>query len=286
MIHRNCVTEMHSSIDPAQRLRGSVLSGLVLTEFMQPANMKVPEHSHECATILFVLKGIAVDRMAKRVYECSAQSLLFRPTGEPHTHHYGHAGAHCLVIEVKPQRLEAIRSFSQVLDRVGSFRDGLLSELASRLYIESRIMDSASELAIEGLVLEMLAHAARLNSKLTTLTTQPLWLLQAVDFIRENYAEPLSLSQIAALVGVHAAHLAEMFRKHYGCSIGHYIRRLRLDYAAREVMFSETSLADIATNAGFYDQSHFTRFFKRYAGLTPAEMRARAGWPKAHTKSR
>lgn len=277
---------MHSSIDPAERLKGSNLSGLVLTEFTQPANLSIPVHSHECATILFVFKGVAVDRMAGRVHECAASSLLIRPAGEPHTHHYGHAGAHCLVIEVKPQRLEAIRSFSQVLDRVGSFRDSLLAELASRLYMESRVMDSASELAIEGLVLEMLAQAERLNTKPATRQAQPMWLRQAVEFIHENYAQPLSLSQIAALVGVHAAHLAEVFRKHYGCSIGHYIRRLRLDYAAREVLFSETSLADISANAGFYDQSHFTKFFKRYAGLTPAEMRARARRPKAHTKSR
>ena len=147
-------------------------------------------------------------------------------------------------------------------------------------------MDSVSELAIEGLVLEMLARASRRSSEAKTSTTHPQWLSHAVDFIRENYAQPVSLSQIAATVGVHVAYLAEVFRKHHGCSIGQYIRRLRLDYAARQVMFSEESLADISIDAGFYDQSHFTKFFKRYAGMTPAEMRARARAPKAHTKSR
>jgi AraC family transcriptional regulator, transcriptional activator of pobA len=50
-------------------------------------------------------------------------------------------------------------------------------------------------------------------------------------------------------------------------------------------MFSERPLADISLDVGFYDQSHFTKFFKRYAGVTPAEMRHRAKTPAALTKS-
>jgi AraC family transcriptional regulator len=281
------VTDMHSSIDPAVRLRGSELGGLTLTEFRQPPGLNVPKHSHECATILIVLEGLAADRIAGHVHECNPSTILIRPAGEPHTHHYGREGAHCLVVEVKPESLKAVRKFSQVLDCAGGFHDGLLSELAMRLYVESRIMDSASELAIEGLALEMLARATRLmNSKNGDSAAQPRWLSQAVDFIRENYAQPLGLSQIASAVGVHPAHLAEVFRKHHGCSIGQYIRQLRLDHAAREVMFSENSLADISAAAGFYDQSHFTKFFKRYAGMTPSEMRAITRLPKVHTKSR
>jgi AraC family transcriptional regulator len=277
---------MHSPIDPVKRLRRGELSGLVLTEFAQPPDFRVPSHSHECATILFVLKGVAADLMAGRVHGCRPAGVLVRPAGEPHAHHYGREGAHCLVVEVKPHRHEAVRSFSQVLDRVGSSEDGLLSELAGRLYAESLVMDSASELAVEGIVLEVLARVARRDTEARTGDAQPPWLGRAVEFIRANFACPVGLSQIAAEAGVHAAHLAEVFRKHHGCSVGQYVRRLRLDYAVGEVMFSEKSLADISLEAGFYDQSHFTRFFKRYAGMPPAEMRNRARAAAARTKSR
>jgi AraC family transcriptional regulator len=276
---------IHSPIDPAERLRDIELSGLSLTEFKQPANLNVSRHAHESATVLFMLKGFAADRIAGRVHECNPSSVLIRPAGELHTHHYGRRGAHCLVIEVRPPRIASIRSSSRVLDCPMNFNDGLLSALAMRLYMESRIMDSASPLAIEGLVLEMLAQATRRSSKTKAFATEPLWLKHAVGFIHENYAHPVSLSQIAAVVGVHAAHLAEVFRKHYGCSVGQHIRRLRLDYAAREVMLSENSLAEISVAAGFYDQSHFTKFFKRHTGIAPAKMRALARTSKAHTKS-
>src|SRR5256885_155059 len=76
--------------------------------------------------------------------------------------------------------------------------------------------------------------------------------------------------------GAHPASLARAFRAHYGLSVGEYGRRLRLAGAAAELAGSETPLAEIAANAGFADQSHFTRVFRRHVGTTPARYRAQA----------
>ena len=86
--------------------------------------------------------------------------------------------------------------------------------------------------------------------------------------------ESVSLSNTAALVGVHAAHLAKMFRRYYGCTVGDYVRRLRQDHAAKLLAQSEESLSAVALATGFYDQSHFTHFFKVRFGLTPGDFRA------------
>lgn len=277
---------MHSSINPVKRLRNVEMSGLFLTEFAQPPSLKSPKHFHDYATVFIALKGFAADGMMGRVYECQPSSILIRPAGETHTHQYGHAGVHGLVMEVKPQKLEAIRAFSPALNCVGSFNDLFLSELAMRLYTESLMMDSASELAIEGIFLEMLARITRKNQEHKNQTAQSRWLKSVVEFIHENYVQTIGLSELAELVGINSTHLAEVFRKHKGCSVGEYIRRLRTDYAAREILLTEKSLADISLDAGFYDQSHFTKFFKRYTGMAPAEMRALSKIPKSHTKSR
>src|ERR1700674_997613 len=127
---------MHSPIEPLERLRHLEMNELIISEFAQPPALRIPRHYHECATVLFTLRGFAADQIAGRVYECNPSSVLIRPAGEVHTHHYGRRGAHCLVIEVKPHRREAIRALSQVLDRVGSFNNCLLSQLATRLYME------------------------------------------------------------------------------------------------------------------------------------------------------
>jgi AraC-like DNA-binding protein len=85
-------------------------------------------------------------------------------------------------------------------------------------------------------------------------------------------AEGLCLELISGYI-LHPVYLARSFRERYGVSIGEYLRRVRLDWAAAQLAATETSLAVLAADAGFADQSHFTRAFKRHAGLTPARYR-------------
>jgi AraC family transcriptional regulator len=64
-----------------------------------------------------------------------------------------------------------------------------------------------------------------------------------------------------------------MFQKHYRCTVGAYIRRLRIDFACRELANTEAPLVDIALAAGFCDQSHFTKTFRRHTGQVPSQFR-------------
>ena len=57
-------------------------------------------------------------------------------------------------------------------------------------------------------------------------------------------------------------------------SVGEYRRRRRLDYARRKLADPRLSLAEVAIDAGFADQSHLTRAFRRVTGVTPGQYRA------------
>jgi AraC family transcriptional regulator len=64
-----------------------------------------------------------------------------------------------------------------------------------------------------------------------------------------------------------------VFRRQNGCTVGEYVRRLRVDFALRQLSETENPLSEIAAAAGFADHSHLTRTFKAYLGLTPSEYR-------------
>jgi len=102
----------------------------------------------------------------------------------------------------------------------------------------------------------------------------PLGLLAAIAIVDQRFAEPLSLAIVARHVGVHPVHLARTFRRVYRTTFASYVRQLRIDFAQRQLAGS-AALSEIAYAAGFCDQSHFARCFKRHTGLTPAAYRAR-----------
>jgi AraC family transcriptional regulator len=64
-----------------------------------------------------------------------------------------------------------------------------------------------------------------------------------------------------------------VFRQEYGCTLGDYLRNLRIGFASRRLATSSAPLAEIALAAGFADQSHFTKAFRRATGMTPVAWR-------------
>ena len=108
-------------------------------------------------------------------------------------------------------------------------------------------------------------------------SSAPHWLQQARKILHAQFAEQPKLSRLAAGVGVHPVHLAREFRKHYGSTVGEYLRRLRTEYACHQLVWSDDPLSKIAAAAGFSDQSHFSRTFKRLSGRTPGQFRSDLG---------
>ena len=272
-----------SPITLGQQVKSVEVEGFVLTETKHPPSFIIPRHAHERTSISFVLKGSFVETFGRNAQECAPFNLLIKPAGAIHEDRYGHLGAETLIIEVKPERLDLIRPLSTVLERAGVVRERAITLLAMNIYREFRAMDTASPLAIEGLVLEMLAEASRQNWH-SGQSARLRWLLRAVEIMHDDFAQHLTLSKIALEVGVHPAHLARRFRQSYHSTVGDYLRKLRLEYAARELVSSDRSLAEIAILTGFYDQSHLTHAFRMHMKMTPAAFRKAFKSRKAATK--
>jgi AraC family transcriptional regulator len=177
-------------------------------------------------------------------------------------------------IELPLEWRARIPEHSSALETPGYFRSGMLVRLARRLYGEFLNEDALSPLAIEGLTLEMLAVACRQPSRTRKLQA-PTWLKHVKDLLHERCTENLSLETIAQAANVHAAHLCRTFRRHYHCTLGDYVRELRIERARRYLADTDTPLCEIALAVGYSDQSHFATAFKRHSGVTPSHFRQR-----------
>lgn len=100
-------------------------------------------------------------------------------------------------------------------------------------------------------------------------------LARVVELMRQSYAETLPLETLAAEAGLTKFQLIGLFNRGTGLTPHAYLTQLRLRSACRSLK-SGRSLADIASEAGFYDQSALTRHFKRAYGITPLQYRAAA----------
>jgi AraC family transcriptional regulator len=250
------------------------VAGFSLKEFSQPPNCRLPWHEHEHASVCFVVSGFYAERTRGRVQECASHSLVFKPAAEPHSDVFGRSGGRCLLIEVLPNRPEPLEQFSQIAAKPRLARSPSLAALGHRLHREFLEVDTASSLAVEGLILEVLADASRAVAGESG-PVEPRWLRQARELLHDRLSDPLTLSAVASAVGINPCHLARTFRKRYGCTIGEYQRRVRIERASHELATSGTALSEISLRSGFFDQSHFSKVFRRHTGMTPAEYRRR-----------
>jgi AraC family transcriptional regulator len=150
--------------------------------------------------------------------------------------------------------------------------DEELPSITSRLSAELEATDASAELVIEGLSAQI---AGRLLSSCERRLPSLKWLRQVRDRLEDEYAHPPTLAAIAMRVDRATSYVANAFKQTYGKSIGEYVRDVRIWRTRKLVEDRSISLADLAHHAGFADQSHFARLFKRRFGVTPGEYRRR-----------
>jgi AraC family transcriptional regulator len=254
------------------RLKCDHISDFTFVESLYLPGQRHARHSHERATLCLVLQGSFTQTYGRNSLECSPATLLYYPAGEAHADTFHNLRTRCFVIELNPSWLARFNQLSNLINEPASFRGGKASGFALRVFQEVRARDEFSHLSIEGLLLETVAEISRGTRKVRS--GQPTGRLELVtELVQSNLQRPLTLVEIANHAGMHPVSLAQAFRKTFGCTIGEYVRRLRVEFACRELTNQERPISEIADAAGFFDQSHFTRTFKRFLGITPAEFR-------------
>lgn len=247
-------------------------AGLSVTESVYAARAVLPRHEHTHAFLSFLVEGSYRETSGAQARNCTAPTLIVHPAGESHADEFDDTGGRVLNVEFAPAWRAQLRSHTAILDTRADFHGGIPWWLVTRLYEEFRHWDEASPLAFEGLVLEILAATARCSLGRPD-RALPRWLKRVREFLDAHFADALTLDDMARTAGVHPTHLIRVFRRFHRCTPGDYVRRRRIDFACRRLLETETPMAEIALEAGFCDQSHFTHVFRRHTGQTPSAFR-------------
>lgn len=258
------------------RYLGRVLTSRALTNFaivesQYAAGQNLSPHSHERAFISIALQGSYLERCGSSTLYCSAGQVIFHTAGEFHSNHFFEDGGRSLNLEILPHFAARLRDYGvDTRTRITPFGRHYM-QLGLKLHKEASRYDSVSELAIEGLAMEVLAEMLRDRTK--PKLGRPDWLERVKALLHERYRESIALKDLAEYAHVHPVHVARAFRKRYECCIGDYVRRLRVESACRELAASDMPIAEIAGRNGFSDQSHLCRTVKEYTGMSPRQLR-------------
>jgi AraC family transcriptional regulator len=231
----------------------------------------IEPHHHDRPNVGVMLDGSFDLTFGNRQYECTPGTLFIEPAGETHCNCMGCHGAAVIALQPDPQAPALGGVLSNVFDRPAAKWHGPALRIARRIAVESSRTDEFSPLMVQGLAFELLAMVARGTTH--TRRMPKAWLTRIEAMLRDLPPDRISIDELAREAGVHAAHLAREFRKQFGRSLGGYLLERRLDWASRALTSTSRPISEIALEAGFADQSHFTRRFRDYTGETPRQFR-------------
>ncbi|MGD1910672.1 MAG: helix-turn-helix domain-containing protein [Rivularia sp. (in: cyanobacteria)] len=137
----------------------------------------------------------------------------------------------------------------------------------SKLYIESL----TNALAVN-VLRDYSIKRTNFNLQLGALSDSKLLLV--TDYINDNIATEIKLSELATLVGISQFHFSRLFKKSLGISPHKYVIQQRVEQAKSLLKNPELSVTEIALLSGFNSHSHLSKSFRQLTGFTPKEYRA------------
>ena len=157
---------------------------------------------------------------------------------------------------------QAIMKIYHLLDKLASGQDGFYAVMTfmTILYELSLFADEAKVLSSSSFAkIDMNADSTRMR--------------KIQEYINENYKENITLGQLSEIAGLTPVSFSRFFKLHTGKSPFDYIIETRLGYAARLLVDSSKSVAEICFECGFNNISNFNRIFKKSKNCTPKEFR-------------
>lgn len=155
--------------------------------------------------------------------------------------------------------------------------DGTLLRLVKTMLTYNKA-DSESDFMIQALLCQFFAYLSKeisshAEKRLTKMERENLYIHKALEYIRNNYSNGITVSDIANHVILNRSYLFTLFQRVLEISPREYLMQFRLTRAEEQLTLTDTSVANIAKGCGYQDPQVFSKAFKQMYGVTPLKYR-------------
>ncbi len=235
--------------------------GITLTETEYHNRVFEGWHSHENIHISLIIKGGNREERKQTDMVVLPGKLLFYHQDELHRNlHTSHPSKN-INLEISREFMQQYELGENEIEEVSLHPDAGFNLL--KMYQEAWQADHFSASSMQMLLLELMADTKNLSKK------QPPWLKTIIEFLQDNWREHPGLNELARLSYVNPITVSKHFSKYMGCTLGQYMRKLKIQHALHLIHDSSMSLTEIAYHCGFADQSHFIRNFREQTKFLP-----------------
>jgi AraC family transcriptional regulator len=246
------------------------VEGATVFETVHNRPMQVPRHEHAYPYITILLRGRYREPSRRGDSYFVPFSAVFHPAHVRHSGIVDAMGCQFFTLELESPRMNSMQTYVPS-DSVFDWHGERILWPMLRLFREYRDSETRSSLTMESLILEIVSAVAA-NGQNATVVPLHRWRL-LLEKIHDSFRESIRVRDLASAAGIHPVHVARLFRRYTGVTPGEYLQQLRVQQACRLMQEPERSLAEIASESGFADQSHLNRVLRRFVHCSPGTLR-------------
>ena len=221
---------------------------------------RIPPHKHINDYLCIVLTGGFAEQERETWRERRGGCFFVHHAGETHHDHFGPRGATCLNLHFPA-------------GEPGPSMDGMcpaMAKVAAEKLAFEVAASSREELVLASLAAQIIGELRPVDA---FTCDRGKWIDRIVEAISDEPDRRWALRELAQVAGRHPVHVAQAFRAKTGISLGAFQRLQRLTRLSLALRRGDSPLVSLATEFGYFDQSHMTSEFRAAFGISPGRYR-------------
>lgn len=242
-------------------------------------------HYHDEIELLAVTEGELFCVVSGKHYHCQKGDVLFFSARIPHATYVKNSSCAYTLVQFRPEHFlgdsnNTGKYFNRFVRNAdlpfAILKNQALYDMIARASEEEKKQEEAFDLYIKGAtysIIALLCREGALSASNSAYSSDIKKILPALSYIDENFAQDITLDDVARLQNLNPSYFCRVFKRASGSSFVDYLNFVRICKSEKMLATSEKSILEIACDVGFSSLSYYNRIFKRYKNCTPTEYR-------------